>query len=214
MLTNSSRTAALLIETGWRLSGVFQQARNAGLRLGAFAIAFALLLSACAPGRDLPPLPEATPGPYHLGTGDVVRIITFGEEQLTGSFRVSDNGEIALPLLGPVRASGLTTNQLQDEISRELVKRNLFRNPSVSVEVTDYRPIYILGEVSKPGQYPYQNGMTVLSAVAIAGGFTYRAVADYASIIREENGQPTEGKVYRQTLAEPGDVITIFERRF
>ena len=113
-----------------------------------------------------------------------------------------------------MRASGLTTTELQDVIAQALIKRNLFRNPSVSVEVTEYRPVYILGEVSKPGQYPYQNGMTVLSAVAIAGGFTYRAIDDYASIVRLEGDKAVEGRALRQTLVQPGDVVTIYERRF
>jgi polysaccharide export outer membrane protein len=141
-------------------------------------------------------------------------VITFGGEQLTGEFRVNDSGNIAVPLLGPVRAAGLTTNALADEITDRLRRSKLFTNPSVAVEVTSYRPIFVLGEVNHPGQYPYQPGMTVLSAVAIAGGFTYRAVTDYASIVRTVNGRPIEGKVQRQSLMQPGDVLTIFERYF
>jgi polysaccharide export outer membrane protein len=178
------------------------------------AIATMLALSACAPGANLRPLPTTTDTVYRLGPGDQVRVITFGGEQLTGEFRVNDSGNIAVPLLGPVRAAGLTTNALADEITDRLRRSKLFTNPSVAVEVTSYRPIFVLGEVNHPGQYPYQPGMTVLSAVAIAGGFTYRAVTDYASIVRSINGHPVEGKVQRQTLMEPGDVLTIFERYF
>ena len=90
----------------------------------------------------------------------------------------------------------------------------MLRKPSVSVEVATYRPIYVLGEVNKPGQYPYQPGMTVVSAAAVAGGFTYRAVEDYASVLRTTDGDSTEGKASRQALVQPGDVITVFERRF
>lgn len=173
------------------------------------------LLAGCAPGRDLAPLPEVTPSAYRLGVGDQVRIITFGEDQLTGSFRVNDSGLIDLPLLGPVRASGLTSAELSSEIADSLKRKKLFRDPSVSVEVSEYRPIFVLGEVKTPGQYPYRPGMTVLTAVTVAGGFTYRAIEDYASVVRtSETDKAVEGRVNRQSFLMPGDVLTIYERRF
>jgi polysaccharide export outer membrane protein len=173
-----------------------------------------LFAAACGPGRGLPDLPAATPGAYRLGPGDVVRLITFGEESLTGEFRVSDSGTIALPLIGSVRASGLAPDVLATRVSEALVRGNILRSPSVSAEVMTYRPIFVLGEVSKPGQYPYQPGMTVVTAAAVAGGFTYRAIQDYASVVRTQDGAAIEGKAKRQTLIQPGDVITVFERRF
>lgn len=176
--------------------------------------ALGVLLCACTPGRDLPPLPETAPQPYLLGPGDVVRVITFGDQDLTAEFRVSDSGNIAIPLLGDVHAAGLTTDQLQARISDQLVAKHLFHDPSVAVEIMTYRPIFVLGEVAKPGQYPYQPGMTVLTAVAVAGGFTYRAVEDYAAIVRSIDAKPIEGRAARQTLVQPGDVITVFERHF
>jgi polysaccharide export outer membrane protein len=151
---------------------------------------------------------------YTLGIGDQVRVITFGEQTLTGQFTVGDNGDIAVPLLDTVHAAGLTTRQLADRISGLLRSKNLFRNPSVSVEVVTYRPVFVLGEVNKPGEYPYQPGMTMLSAVAVAGGFTYRAVDGYASVLRNEHGKPAEGRVGRDALLLPGDVMTVFERNF
>lgn len=173
-----------------------------------------MLASACAPGRDLPELPLVAPGAYRLGPGDVVRLITFGEEALTAEFRVSDSGTIALPLVGVIRAGGLSPDVLASRVSDALVKANLLRTPSVSAEVVTYRPIFVLGEVSKPGQYPYQPGMTVVTAAAVAGGFTYRAIDGYASIVRTQDGAATEGKAARQAFVQPGDVITIYERRF
>ena len=153
-------------------------------------------------------------GPYRLGVGDEMRIITFGEERLTGQFRVNDRGEIAIPLLGTIRADGLTTTELEHSIAKQLVAKKVLLDPSVSVEVLGYRPVFILGEVSKPGQYPYQPGMTVLTAVAVAGGFTYRAETDYASILRNTDNHPVEGRVPRGTEVRPGDVIDVFERYF
>ncbi len=175
-------------------------------------LSLCLLLGACSRGGGLADLPTAPPTAYRLGGGDVVRLITFGEDSLTGEFRVSDSGTIALPLAGPVRAAGLSPDQLGKRVGDTLAKANLLKSPSVSVEVIAYRPIFVLGEVSKPGQYPYQPGMTVVTAVAVAGGFTYRARDDYASVVRTQDGVAVEGKAYRQSFIQPGDVITVLER--
>lgn len=105
-------------------------------------------------GGDLPPIPPAASGAYHLGPGDQVRIITLGEDRLTGEFRVNDSGAVALPLLGTVPAAGLTTAELEQAIGADLVKAQLIRAPSVSVEVLAYRPIFVLGEVNKPENTP------------------------------------------------------------
>jgi len=173
-----------------------------------------LLLAACSPGSNLPKLAVTPPGPYRLGVGENVRVITFGEERLTGQFRVNDRGDIAIPLLGTIPASGLTTTELEQSIAKQLSAKKVLLNPSVSVEVLQYRPVFILGEVAKPGEYPYQPGMTVLTAVAIAGGFTYRAETGYASILRKGDGHAVEGRVPRGMGVRPGDVIDIFERYF
>jgi polysaccharide export outer membrane protein len=172
-------------------------------------------LAACGtPADRLPPIADAASTDYLLGPGDQVRIITFGGEQLTGEFRVNPSGEIALPLLGNVRAAGLTSKQLEASVAAALKRSQLYKDPSVSVEVIAYRPIFILGEVAKPGQYAYQPGMTVVTAVAVAGGYTYRAMDDVASIVRTVHGRAVEGRAARQTYVEPGDVITIYERHF
>jgi len=166
------------------------------------------------PGANLPPIPQAESDAYHMGPGGQVRIITLSEDRLTGEFRVNDSGAVALPLLGTIQAVGLTTAELERTIGADLVKAQLIRDPSVSVEVLAYRPIFVLGEVNKPGQYAYQPGMTVVTAVAVAGGFTYRTVEDRAAIVRSVDGRAVEGRAERQTYVQPGDVITIFERRF
>jgi polysaccharide export outer membrane protein len=173
-----------------------------------------ILLSRCGPGHGLRELPSLTGGEYRLGPGDVVRIITYGEDPLTGEFRVSDQGTIALPLAGAVRAAGRTPPELEAAVAAALKKGDMLKKASVSVEVSAYRPIYVLGEVNKPGQYPYQPGMTVVSAAAVAGGFTYRAIEGYASVVRTVEGDSVEGKAPRQALVQPGDVITVFERKF
>ena len=143
-----------------------------------------LALAGCMPGSDLAALPPPDAG-YHLGAGDQVRVITYDETQLSNTFTVGGDGKVAFPLVGAVQAAGLTPNQFAGAISSTLKESKLVNQPSVSVEVAIYRPISVLGEVSHPGQYPYQPGMTMLDAVALAGGFTYRAVTGYASDWRD-----------------------------
>jgi len=173
-------------------------------------------LGACAaPGRGLPPLPDAARSAYRLGPEDQVRVTVFNDPRLTGEFRISDAGTIALPLVGTVRAAGRTTDEVERAVAQEMRQKNLFRDPNVAVEVTQYRPIFVLGMVERGGQFAYQPGMTALTAVAVAGGFNYRAIRDYVSITRiGEDGRPVEYRAPREALVQPGDVITVFERRF
>jgi polysaccharide export outer membrane protein len=172
-------------------------------------------LTGCGkPGDDLPPVPPPVSGDYRLGPGDQVKITTFGEQQLTGEFRISDTGTVALPLIGSVDANGKTPSELAAAIAKTLADSKLYVDPKVTAEVTTYRPIFMLGEVARPGQYPFQPGMTVVTAVAVAGGFTYRAVTSQFSIVRTVNGKAVEGRAERQSPVQPGDVITVFERIF
>ncbi|MBC9206166.1 polysaccharide export protein [Roseomonas aerophila] len=176
----------------------------------------ALLLSACAaPGAGLPLLPEVTPAAYALGAGDQLRVTVFNDPRLTGEFRITDTGTVALPLLGAIPAAGRTTTQFERSVEQLLRERNLFNEPSVAVEVTQYRPVFVLGMVERGGQTPYQPGMSVLSAVAVVGGFNYRAVTDVVSVTRADpGGVPREYLGTRRSLLQPGDVVTVFERRF
>jgi len=175
------------------------------------------LLAGCAAGTDLPVLAQAPAVQYQLGAGDHVRIITYDESQLTNTFVVGADGSISFPLLGDVPASGLTTSQLAASISDELKKGGYITAPSVSAQVTEYRPISVLGEVNRPGQYPYQPGMTMLDAVALAGGFTYRAVSGSATDWRtqgQNSGNAVEGELTPGSTLQPGDVLTIGQRYF
>ena len=182
--------------------------------LAAIPIAACLMLSACEPGANLPPLPETTDTSYTLGPGETVRVVVFGQTELTGEFIVNDRGNISVPLLGDIPASNETTDQLSREIATELQDKKILLNPSVSVEVVRYRPVFVLGEVVKPGQYPYEPGMTALTLIAISGGFTYRAQTAYVSILRKSDGKVIEGKAARGAVIQPGDVVTVFERYF
>ena len=178
------------------------------------ALVFCAALAACSPGGDLPLLQQTTEGPYHLGTGDELRLIVYGEKQLSGEFLVNDQGDVSLPLLGQSHAADLTPEQFADEVVGGLRDHRLILNPSVSVDVIRYRPIYILGEVEHPGSFPFSPGLTMLSAVALAGGFTYRGVTDTAQVVRTRNGHALRARIKPDSFLEPGDVLTIYERFF
>ena len=160
-------------------------------------------------------LAETAPGSgdYRLAAGDEVRVTVYGHEDLSGEFEVDANGRISLPLVGAVEASGTTTSELNARIT-DALKPDYLKNPQVSTEVLSYRPLYILGEVAEPGSYPYVKGMTVINAVAVAGGFTYRARKGRISIVRENDGGTIEMDVELDTAVMPGDVINVPERFF
>lgn len=150
---------------------------------------------------------------YTLGPGDKLRIIVFGEDDLTGEFEVSGSGIIAYPLVGQLDVAGRSVNDVE-QIIRDKLLDGYLKNPSVSVEVLNYRPFFIEGEVNEPGQYPYVSGMTVREAVAIAGGYTYRAREETAIVIRRNDPNRTPEKVPSNTPIQPGDYIKIDERFF
>lgn len=172
------------------------------------------MVAACQPGSNLSPLVSAKETPYRLGIDEQLRIITFGQEQLTGQFLINDRGEVAIPLLGAIRAEGLTTAELEQSIEQRLIEKKVFSKPSVSVEIVTYRPVYVLGEVTKPGEYPYKPNSTVLSMIARAGGYTYRAQTQYSSIVRSDGSRPVEGQVSRNESVRPGDIINVFDRYY
>ncbi len=167
-----------------------------------------------APGDGLTALPPDPGGPYILGPGDQLSIRVYDQPQLSGDYIVDDSGMIDMPLIGLCAVSGKTSDDLTRDIKSALQAQKLILAPSVAVEVTHYRPFYILGEVTTPGQYPYRPGMTVLTAVSIAGGFTYRGVQDYVAVTRNTGGAAVQYRAPNFALVRPGDVITVFERRF
>ena len=170
-----------------------------------------LLLGACASTSHLPALPAEADTEYRLGAGDTLQITVFGEADLTGSYPVSASGAVDMPLIGAVPADGRTISQLQQALVHALDAKAV-RSPNVTVSITTYRPFFILGEVKNPGSYPYVPNMTVLTAVAIAGGFTYRAAQGEISVVRRHDGKPLEARASRDAQVLPGDVVNIFER--
>ncbi len=161
-------------------------------------------------GRSGPPISDPN---YQLGPGDNLRVLVFGQPDLSGEFHVDGAGNVALPLIGNIAAGGISAGQLEKRISAAL-SPDYLRDPRVSVEVLTYRPFYIVGEVKNPGNYPYTNGMTVINAVAMAGGFTYRARDDDFTITRANDPTKSQQDADQNTKVNPGDVITVPERWF
>jgi len=150
---------------------------------------------------------------YTLDSGDRLRITVFGQEGLTNTYTVDAGGNVNMPLIGSMPARGVTTQQLAGLITQRL-KHGYVRDPSVSVEVEVYRPFFILGEVTTPGQYPYVANMTAEAAVAIAGGFSPRASRRTVELTRATGGQQFRGEVPLNYPLKPGDTVVVKERWF
>jgi len=199
-----SRRAILLLGAGGVLTGV----TTACIRREAAAEG-----PGAAPGSESVPADASTIDAYKLGPGDKLRVTVFGHEDLSGEFDVDGSGMVALPLVRNIKAEGLTVRELEQQITAKLSPEYL-KNPSVNVEVLNYRPFYIYGEVTKPGSYAFVSGMKVVNAVAMAGGFTYRARTSKVRIIRASDPSRTPQDADRDTPVLPGDVIEVPERYF
>jgi len=181
------------------------------------------LVVACASGDGGAP-PDATspqassatlpgsPDGYRLGAEDKVKVTVFGEPDLSGEFVVDSSGVLSAPFLGQIQVKGMTLRDFEAAYGAKLREAQILRDPRVSAEVTSFRPIYVLGEVKKPGQYAFVSGMTVQKAVALAEGYTYRASESSVEITRA--GKKFTVDVTPQTIVLPGDEIRIPERYF
>jgi len=150
---------------------------------------------------------------YHLDAGDKLRVVVYGQEGLTNTYAIDAGGSITMPLIGLVPARGRTPAGLAVEITAKL-RNGYIRDPSVAVEIESYRPFFILGEVAAPGQYPYVPNMTVESAVAIAGGFSPRALRDRVTVTHSDNSGSYRAVVPLGTSIGPGDTVLVGERWF
>jgi polysaccharide export outer membrane protein len=159
------------------------------------------------------PMPAAYDASYKLDAGDKLRVVVYGQEGLTNTYAIDAGGSITLPLIGAVPARGRTPAGLAAEISAKL-RNGFIRDPSVAVEIESYRPFFILGEVQAPGQYPYVPNMSVESAVAIAGGFSPRALRDRVTLTHTDNSGSVRAVVPLGTPISPGDTVLVGERWF
>jgi protein involved in polysaccharide export with SLBB domain len=175
------------------------------------------VVGACA-SEPLPPGDtgdnQLSASEYRLGVGDTIDVFVSDGPEISGEFRIGSQGVISMSLIGEVKAAGLTPEALQTSISDELNRRDLVRAARVTVQVAKYRSYYILGEVTRPGQYPFDLGLTVTKAVATAGGFTYRADTKAVYVTREGSSQEMLVTVTAASSIGPGDTIRVAERSF
>lgn len=149
-----------------------------------------------------------------LQTGDELKVIVFGEDQLSGIYEISPAGTVIMPLIGAIPAVGRTRAEVEHEITRAYANGKFLQEPKITVSVTTFRPIYVFGEVGQPGKYPYTNGTDVLTAIATAGGFTYRASKTSVLIRHAGDEVWQEFSLAAPVLIEPGDLIRVPERYF
>lgn len=191
--------------------GIAMFAWRMASRVGVLLMA-GLLFGCAGGGAALPDIPPQN-AEYQLGHGDRMLIQVFGQPELSGEHQVDGEGNISMPLIGTVKAGGGSADELETRIVDRL-KPDYLNDPRVSVQVVGYRPFYVLGEVNKPGSYAYVDGMTVTNAVALAGGYTYRARQDEFYIVRSYDPEKQRRVAGPNTQLRPGDVLTVRERYF
>ncbi|MBX9455784.1 MAG: polysaccharide export protein [Rhizobium sp.] len=180
----------------------------------AIMLAAVAAVSSCSSYRPAPKaFHEATIQPYRMDSGDRLRVTVFDQRDLTNTYSVDQAGYIAFPLIGSVPARGRTIQELEGQIAA-MLQKGFLRNPDVSIEVDRYRSIFVMGEVGQSGQYAYVPGMTVQNAIALAGGYTPRALQANADITRKINGEILTGRVLISDPVLAGDTIYVRERLF
>ena len=199
--------------------------KSTGLKLAGLAVALALAGCSTAGNSDIAfPMqvaqlqptansPKTSYGPYALRPNDQVRVQVYNEPDITGDYQVDSAGYLSIPLAGRVKAAGLTASQLEHSITSRL-KGGILNDPRVTIQVSTYAPIYIHGEVKKSGEFPFRPGLTVMDAVAAAGGFTYRADDSRAYVRRSGTAAEFVYPLDARVLVFPGDNIRIPERYF
>jgi polysaccharide export outer membrane protein len=150
---------------------------------------------------------------YRIGAADKVKVTVFGEPDLSGSFELSSEGSLTLPLIGTLPAQGRTLDELRADLTRRLSSGYL-RNPKITLEIADYRPVYVHGEVRSGGAFPFKHGMTMRDVIARAGGYTYRAATGYLLVTRNGAGDELRVDLPSDAPVQPGDNIRVPERLF
>lgn len=193
---------------------VFHSARAAeGPAFRALALALIVGLAGLTACQPSPPLAPAANPPWTLGAGDRLRIIVFEQNPLGGEFTIDDDGAVSLPLIGRTKIAGMLPADAERLIADRL-RQGIVKNPQVNIDVVHYRPIYVYGEVTRPGAYEFAGNLHVPSAVTLAGGYTYRAKVDGVTITRFGDPDQHPFSVTDTTLVGPGDVIYVPERWF
>ncbi|HEY4134830.1 MAG TPA: polysaccharide biosynthesis/export family protein [Alphaproteobacteria bacterium] len=169
-------------------------------------------VAACSDAGSRPPLESSPPQAYRLGAGDRIAVNVYGEQSIAGEYEVDDGGNVSLPLAGRVSVNKMTPAEAEQALQAKL--KSSLENPQVNVSVVEYRSVYILGEVAKPGAYPYRAGATVLNAVALAGGYTYRAQTKGISVMRPGDSDKDTKVAQQNSYLQPGDIVIVPARWF
>lgn len=194
------------------------------LRIVVLCLLQVLILAGCSASGQIaspdmqvssygPPSSRGPVGPYRLGPGDKVRLKVYGDTDVNDQYEVNSAGYVSIPLVGQVKAAGLTTRQLEEALMSRM-KGKIANDPKVNVEIATYAPFYVYGEVKKAGLYPFQPGITIADAVATAGGLTYRANEDKVLLQRAGSHQAVIVPVDGTVRVYPGDNIRVAERYF
>lgn len=189
--------------------------------IGGLAIFLGLEVSGCGSGANLGPVSareqqayvEAATAAPRLQAGEKIRVTVYGEDKLSGDYEIDPGGLISLPLAGTIKAAGLTQTELEAALAQKF-RSEYLKSPKVTVSIASYRPFYILGEVERPGEYPYKSGLNILSATALAGGPTYRASRSTVLIQRVGESAMREYPMSSSVPVLPGDLVRIPERYF
>lgn len=173
-----------------------------------------IISTAQQPLQETTALPFPVARDYKLNVGDLLRITVYGVEELSENYRIDPAGKITIPLVGEIAAQGRAKEEVQNEIAQKLIQGGYYNDPSVTVEVLELAPFYILGEVKNPGRYPFEPALDIFKAIAIAGGYTPRAAKDKIVIIRNVNGKKVKIEASEETEILPGDSIKVKQRFF
>jgi protein involved in polysaccharide export with SLBB domain len=203
---------------GWSIDSLYLDSVKFSVRLLSWALLAVLLVGAdlAAAQVDVPaalPAAETSDSTYKLDSGDRVQISIFNQADLSGEFQLDGNGQFSMPLIGTVSAQGLTPAELESLLVSRF-KPDYLVNPRIFIQVMNYRPYYLVGEVLGTGAFPYVPGLTYLTAIAKAGGFTYRAKKDVVYVVRADDPTQTELKLDVEEKVQPGDIVRIAERLF
>jgi polysaccharide biosynthesis/export protein len=185
-------------------------------RVLALAAALTAIAGGCSTGAGtLPPLPlSAATQEYRLAAGDRIRLQVYGLDSFNSEYVIGDSGMLSLPMIDSIPVAGMTLHEVEQSVERRLAEQQILREPVVSAQHIQLRPFYIMGEVRNPGEYAFRPGTTVMSAVALAGGFTYRAANQSVAVTRTVNGREFTGSATQDTRIQPGDRIRVFEKWF
>ena len=213
----SQRMNASILQVGTASSEVPSASEKRWVVSRFLVCILALVLSACAGAAlnesEQQALAQAAAAAPKVQPGDKVRVVVFGEDKLSGDYEIDQSGQISLPLAGTIEAKGLTQAELEQALAKKF-RSEYLKNPKVTVTIASLQPYYVVGEVAKPGEFPYRSGLNVMTALAIAGGPTYRASRSTVKFQRRGETTMTEYPISAAVPILPGDVVSVPERYF